>query len=166
MKPSLTLLFFFLISGFLSSCDRHQPPQFNGYIEADNIYLASPFYGVLQHLAVVRGQEVKKGQLLVHLNPDPQALALMQSAAELKQAQSMFADMIKPKRPPEIDAIKAQIAQTESRIRLAELRADRYNKLFRRNATDKDSMDAADTNLQQEEDAKAQYEANLMLAQL
>lgn len=156
---------FFLVT-LLNSCSSGEHPQFNGYVEGENIYLASPFYGVLEQLAVVRGQHVEKGQLLFKLDSNPQAINYQQIQADLEQAKNILVDIQKPKRQPEIAAIEAQIEQAEARIKLAQIRAGRYEKLFSRQATDKDSVDAAETTLQQEQDTKLQYSANLELAKL
>lgn len=150
----------------LYGCGNGEHGQFSGYVEGENIYLASPFYGVLKQLAVIRGQKVEKGTLLFKLDASPQDITILQVKAELAQAQNTLFDMKKPKREPEIAAIKAQIEQAESRINLAKIRVSRYEKLIAKRATDQDTVDAAITNLQQELDSKDLYLANLALALL
>lgn len=54
---------FFLILLTISSliaCRQSQERQIQGYVEGENIYLASPYSGILETLAVQRGQMVKK----------------------------------------------------------------------------------------------------------
>ncbi len=156
----------FLLIILLDGCGRDEHPQFNGYVEGENIYLASPFYGVLEQLAVFRGQPVKKGQLLFKLDTSPQDINLRQAQANLDQAQFTLVDLQKPKRPPEIDAIQAQIAETQARAKLAELRVRRYSKLLTRGATTQDVVDETTTTLQQIQDTKWEYMSNLALAKL
>ncbi|WP_298626704.1 HlyD family efflux transporter periplasmic adaptor subunit [uncultured Legionella sp.] len=151
---------------FINGCNFNGQEQIEGYVEGENIYIASPFYGVLEHLAVHRGEHVSKGALLFSLNSNPQQMDINQAQAELAQAQSVLADLKKPKRIQEIEAIEAQIKQTDAQIVLAELRVSRYQKLVNRQASDKDSLDAALANLQQQQQLKSQYEANLALAKL
>ena len=50
----------------LCSCGREQH-SYNGYIDADLVYLSSNFPGLLEHLNVTRGQSVEKSQLLFQL---------------------------------------------------------------------------------------------------
>lgn len=150
----------------ISSCNRPQHPQFEGYIEGESIFLASPFYGVLDKLSVQRGQQVHKGQLLFSLDPNPQQITIAQAQADLEQAKNTLADLKKPRRSPEIAAIEAQIEQTNAQITLAQIRVSRYQKLFAKQATDKDTLDAALANLQQQQDLKLQYESNLELAKM
>lgn len=164
MKFKIFILPLILIA--LSSCDRTDHPQFQGYIEGENIFLASPFYGTLLELKVLRGQHVTKDQLLFKLDPNPQAINVTQAESELEQAQNTLIDLEKPKRLPEITAIEAQIEQAKAQVELAELRVGRFTKLYTKQATDKDSLDAAKANLEQQKQLQMQYESNLALAKL
>lgn len=156
----------FMVILLISSCNNNDHQQFAGYVEGENIFLASPFYGVLQKLSVRRGQHVNKGDLLFNLDTNPQILNIAQVQAELEQARSTLADLKKPRRLPEIKAIEAQIEQTNAQIKLADIRVSRYQKLYSKQAIDRDSLDAALATLQQQQDLKLQYESNLALAQL
>jgi HlyD family secretion protein len=151
---------------FLAGCDKSDKPQFQGYIEGENIYLASPNSGKLIHLAVEGGDLVKKGQLLFKLDSQPQAFFLKEYEDEFQQAQHLLNDLMNPRRAPEILAIKAQIEQADADMQLAEIRVNRYRELFKKNAVDKDSLDVAIANLTRQQKLKAQYVANLELAQL
>jgi HlyD family secretion protein len=162
LKSILLIFTIFLVS----ACGNHNQRQFTGYVEGENIYLASPFYGNLEQLAVMRGQMVKKGQLLFSLDKNPQKINIASIEAELQQAKNTLDDMKKPRREPEIEAIKAQIEQTEALIKLAQIRVNRFQQLYTKQASDKDSLDAAIATLQQQQELKSQYESNLVLAQM
>lgn len=149
----------------ISACHKSKH-DVNGYVEGENIYLSSPFYGVLEQLSVQRGQQVKKGQLLFQLDPNPQQFQVKQVQSELQQAVKILLDLEKPKRLPEISAAQAQVDQADAQIKLAEIRLDRLRKLFARQATDRDSVDAAVANLKQLQQLKQQYQDNLKLATL
>ena len=128
--------------------------------------LASPYSGILQDIKIHRGEHVSKDQFLFRLDPKPQEINVQQAQADLEQAQRNLTDLEKPKRVPEIEAIEAQISQTEAQIQLAAIRVERYKKLYSKGATDKDTYDATVSNLQQQKDLKHQYQANLALAKL
>ncbi|KTD79391.1 HlyD family secretion protein [Legionella waltersii] len=162
LKSILTIITLFLIS----ACGNNNHRQFTGYVEGENIYLASPFYGTLEQLAVMRGQLVKRGQLLFSLDKNPQQITIASIEAELQQAKNTLDDIKKPRREPEISAIKAQIEQTEALIKLAQIRVNRFQQLYTKQASDKDSLDAAIATLQQQQELKSQYESNLALAQM
>ncbi len=164
MPLKLGAIFLLILS--IAGCGREKHHQFQGYVEGENLFLASPFYGVLIDLKVLRGQHVDKNQLLFKLDPNPQAINIEQVQAELEQAKNTLMDLEKPRRSPEILAIEAQIAQTNAQIQLAALRVDRYEKLYAKLATDKDSLDSAKANLERQKQLKQQYESNLALAKL
>lgn len=157
--PLIILIFISLLVGCGSKGQRYQ-----GYVEADNLYLASPYSGVLIERVVSRGQWVKKGDLIFKLEPNPEALIIAETEGELLQAKKIYNDLIKPRRPAEIAAIHAQIEQTNAQIRLAELRLQRMKTLYTKNAIDKESMDIAQSRLEELVQQKKQYEANLALA--
>jgi HlyD family secretion protein len=162
LKQVLACVFITLIAG----CDWQGSKQVQGYVEGENIYLASPYSGQLEELWVDKGQHVKKGQLLFKLNSSPQSIHVLSVEGNLEQAVNKLNDLEKPRRLPEIKAIEAQIEQSNAQIHLAQIRVDRLQKLYTRQATDKDSVDAAVAHLKQQQQLKQQYESNLALAKL
>jgi len=164
MRIYVVCCFFIIV--LISGCDYGPHPKFQGYVEGENIYLASPYSGKLQELLIHRGEHVEKNQFLFSLDPDPQQITIAQAQADLQQAQNTLMDLEKPRRTPEIQAIEAQIAQTEELIKLAKLRVSRFQKLYSKGATDQDTLDATISNLQQQQDLQHQYQANLALAKL
>lgn len=161
IRKNLALVFFCLVS-----CGQSDKNAWQGYVEGENIYLASPYSGVLENLAVHRGQSVKKGQLLFKLDLNPQILAVRQYTGELEQANHQLLDLQNPRRPAEIDAIRAQIEETEAALQLAKLRVERRKELYDRHAIDRESVDEALSLLKQREEQKKRYLANLALARL
>lgn len=155
-----------VLLGLLSACNHHGERSFQGYVEGQNIYLASPYSGILETLAVQRGQEVKKGAFLFQLDVNPQILQVKQILADLQQAKNLLNDLENPRRQPEVNAIRAQIAQTEAQIKLAQLRVQRYQQLVNKQAASKDALDEAIARYNEQLKLKAQYEENLKLAQL
>lgn len=139
---------------------------YQGYVENENTYLSSLFSGRLVEAFVQRGQRVTKGTLLFKLDPDPQSLQIAQAKAALLQAKQVYDDLKKPRRPPEIAAIVAQVAQADSQVKLAALRVKRNETLYAKHVLDKDSLDASLERYQELTQLKAQFEANLRLAKL
>lgn len=149
----------------LTSCGNSDQHRYQGYVEGDNIYLAAPYSGALIKSCVHRGQNVKKGELLFQLDPDPQSLQVNETAAALKQVEQVYMDLQEPRRPAEIAAIQAQIGQASSQARLAAVRMKRNQTLFDKHVLDKDTLDASRERHQELLYLKAQFEANLKLAQ-
>ncbi|KTC87318.1 MULTISPECIES: HlyD family secretion protein [Legionella] len=160
-------LFTILLVAMILSCNKSDNGNtYQGYVEGENIYLASSNSGILKKLLVSRGDQVRQGQLLFVLDDNPQILVIKQNEADLLQAEKVLLDLEKPKRVPEIEAIKAQIAQSDAELKLAEIRVSRMTTLYARHAIDKDSVDAAVAKYNEQKHLKAQYESNLQLARL
>lgn len=113
-----------------------------------------------------RGKMVTKGQLLFQLDSKPQSIVISENTAELQQAREVLKDLQKPRRTPEIDAIKAQIDEVDAQVNLAQIRVQRYKQLYQRQAVQKDTLDEAVALFQEKEMLKKQYQANLKLAQM
>lgn len=166
MKLSNRFNLLIIITLFMISCSSDHHEEFQGYIEVDNIYIASPYSGLLEHLAVHRGQEVKKGQLLFQLDKNPEILLLKEYEASIAQAEHTLKDLENPKRPPEIAAIEAQIEQIQANKKLADIRLHRQEQLFVKGAVNQDTVDEAKARFQDLLAQEIQFEANLKLAKL
>lgn len=148
----------------MSACDGSQKASYQGYVEGENLYIASPYSGVLLERFIYRGQDVKKGQVLLQLDPYPEADMVKKSEADLLQAKKLLIDLQQPRRPDEIKASEDQIGQVEAQLKLAAIRVSRNTRLVSKGALDKDSLDSSVARYQELEQQKAQYQANLDLA--
>lgn len=155
-----------LLTLLLLGCGNGNERSYQGYVEGENIYLASPYSGILEQLAVKRGQSVTQGQLLFKLDPSPQSLTIKQYQSDLQQAKDVLQDLKNPRRTQEIAAIEAQIEQVNAQLQLAQIRVGRNQKLYEKQAVDKDRLDEAIALYEQQKQLKAQYESNLALARL
>jgi HlyD family secretion protein len=80
----LSFILLLCIQGCSDEKDLYQ-----GYVEGEARYLASPFSGDLMKRFVHRGDQVVKGQPLFQLDTNPQALDLLAKEAELQQAKKI-----------------------------------------------------------------------------
>jgi HlyD family secretion protein len=76
---------------FVTGCSGRLSGVFQGYIEGEYVYVASPIGGTLTNLAVARGEEVKAGQLLFDLERDSEAASLNEAEKNLMQANAKLA---------------------------------------------------------------------------
>src|SRR5450432_4238322 len=88
MKAFLNLSLLVLVAGFFAGCSRNSPNEFQGYIEGEYVYVASPLGGALTNLSVARGDQVKTGQLLFELERNSEATAVQQAEKNLTQAKA------------------------------------------------------------------------------
>lgn len=162
IKKNLILLFFFAFT----ACDGDKHHTFQGYVESDNLLLASPFSGNLIKLSVDQGDFVNKADFLFQLDPNPQQLEVNRAGFLLEEGKFKVKDLKNPKRKPEIEAAEAAIGQVEARLRLAELRKKRYEYLYQQKAANLDSSDEAREYVIELRESKKQREAELELAKL
>ena len=82
---------FALAAFFVAGCSSNSSNVFQGYIEGEYVYVASPLGGALTNLAVARGDGVKAGQLLFELERGSEAAAVQQAEKNLAQAKANLA---------------------------------------------------------------------------
>jgi HlyD family secretion protein len=115
----------------LMSCSRPDAHRVQGYVEGEFVYVASPWPGALQTLAVRRGLQVKAGDLLFALDHTPEQAARDEAERRLAQARANLEDVKKGKRPSEIAAVAAQLSQARAALTLAEKEFARQDNLRR-----------------------------------
>ena len=76
---------------FTAGCSRNPANTFQGYVEGEYVYVASPLGGALTNLAVARGDSVTNGQLLFELERESESAACTQAEKNLAQAKANFA---------------------------------------------------------------------------
>jgi HlyD family secretion protein len=114
----------------LCSCGQSEPHGWLGYAEGDNAFISAPQPGWLAHLAVERGDLVKRGQLLFTLDDTREQAARDQAAAVLPQ-------------------MKAQIAQAQANLDFMRKSLARQQGLARANAGVPSALDQAQANYRQ-----------------
>lgn len=166
MKNFRHVLLAILAAAVFSGCGRQGSGSFQGYIEGEYVYVASPLGGALTNLAVARGESVKAGQLLFELERESEAAALAQADKNLAQAQAQLADLTKGKRPSEIAALAASLEQAKASLKLAELELARREKLLASHVVSVEEIDQSRTQKDSAAALVAQLEADLETARL
>jgi len=120
----LVLLFFIFL---LCSC-REGTTLYNGYIDADLIYLSSDFAGRLEQLFVRRGQTVQENQLLFRLE---------QTSEHYNVAMSQFSN----------DNLLSQRKEIINQIHYSELNYRRTLKIRKQDAASQNDLEVAKKDL-------------------
>ncbi len=115
---NLLLTFCFLL---LTSCETKEESTFQGYVEAEYLYIASPFAGRLDQLSVHRGQTVEANALLFILEHENEAAEVMQAEANLITAQFQVDDLKTGKREAELNIFRGQLEQAKALENLSAL---------------------------------------------
>jgi HlyD family secretion protein len=142
------LLLCIVLSGGCAVPSEH---TFQGYVEGEFVYVASPLGGQLEVLSVRRGQTVKVGDPLFQLEKDPEEAAVQEARERFRQAQNRLADLQKGKRPSEIAALEARLKEAEAALQLSAETLRRREKLYREGTIAMEDLDRARTT--QERDA-------------
>lgn len=106
---SIAFLIFFV--AMLSGCDQRKKANiFQGYVEGEYVYVASPFAGRLEKLMVLRGQIVQPTAMLYSLEAVRETKALARAEHDLNAQEAILQNLRLGKRPRELDVIRAQLA--------------------------------------------------------
>jgi len=90
-RPLIHIIGACLMILFVASC-RHPPNnRFQGYVEGEFVYVASPLAGTLESLRVQRGQQVKAGDPLFALDETMERAARDQAKAQLVLSEAEYA---------------------------------------------------------------------------
>lgn len=158
----LTGLIGLLIPGFGAS----QEPFYNGYIEADYVYVASIGGGQITNLAVDEGDLVKKGELLFALDQGQQLALLGAAELQVSSAEAALLNLQTGGRPDEVDVTRRALAKAQSDLVLATEVAARSEKLYADGQEPKSTLDTDRSNLASAQSAQAQAQAQLNVVQL
>src|SRR5260370_8295142 len=108
---------------FLNGCSDPSQDRFQGYVEGEFVYVASPLAGQLEALSVQRGQQVTTGQPLFALDEIAERAALDQGRAALILSEAEFARQEKLLRmgpAAQQDYDRARSTRDQDRQRLAQ----------------------------------------------
>ena len=130
-----------LTAALLTGCSGNSSGNFQGYIEGEYVYVASPLGGALTNLAVARGDSVTNGQLLFALERGSEADAVQQAEKNLAQAKAQLEDLTKGKRPTEIASLEAQLDRAKANLKLASDDLARREKLGGADVISKEELD-------------------------
>jgi HlyD family secretion protein len=75
---------------FIGGCSNSPPDRFQGYVEGEFVYVASPLAGQLESLQVRRGDQVKAGEPLFALDETAEKAALDMARAALVLSEAEF----------------------------------------------------------------------------
>jgi len=147
-------------------CSPESSHRFQGYIEGEYVYVASPMAGTLTNLAVARGDTVKAGQLLFELERGAEAAALAQAEMNLTQAEAQLDDLTKGRRPTEIESLKAQLERAQADLKLAEADLARREQLGSSDVISREELDQARAQREADQAQVSQLKSDLATGRL
>ena len=157
MKRSTYLIILAVSSSFVLffGCSRSEN-SLQGYVESDTTYLAAPLSGKLDRLSVERGQLVKTGDELFHLDEAPESFSVRMSNEQLKIQTAKLLNLFQGKRELALKQYETQVEESASRLLLAKQQHERIGQLYQSGSVTTDALNAAENTLHV---AKAEYES-------
>lgn len=159
-KQGAILLTLLLVAGiasiiwFLWSANRITTD--NAFVEGTIHPVASKVPGLVMKVHVVENQRVKKGDLLVELDPTDYQVRESAARAALELAMNDTSGD-----EPRIRAMEAEVAQARSRLAQAEIDLARYRRLAERDVVPLESVEKLETARNIERERLAEREATL-----
>jgi HlyD family secretion protein len=132
-----------LALALLPGCNNEPDSAWQGYIEGEYVFLASPYAGQLEKLYVRRGERIEAGKPVFALEQESERAARLEAQERLRVAQARLGNLKVPKRPPEIEALRAQLNQARAARTLAALQLEQAEKLFKGNFIAQTRLDEA-----------------------
>ena len=105
------------------------PPGWNGYVEADYVYVAAPVPGVIERLAVREGATGAAGALLFEVEDQRQRALLRAAEARVAAAAANVQDLATGSRAAEIEVIRASVGKAEAELGLTQATLARTEQL-------------------------------------
>jgi HlyD family secretion protein len=114
----------------LAGCGQPASDYLQGYIEGEYAMLAAPFAGQLQKLYVRRGDPVESGKPTFALEQESERAARLQAEEQLRSAEARLENLRAGRRPAEIAALRAEVAQAKSALALSTSQLAQQRRLF------------------------------------
>lgn len=127
----------------LAGCGEKPADTFPGYAEADYVRLAAPIAGTLVKLHLNPGDMAQVSAAAFVLEQDSERAAREEAQHRVARAQNLLLNLRQGKRPDELAAIRAQLAQAQAALALSGAELARSQKLVGRDFLSPASLDQA-----------------------
>lgn len=118
------------IAASLAACSEPPSDRFPGYAEADYVRISPALAGTLLQVPLKKGDAVKRGAPAFVLEQESETAARAEAAFRVQSAEATLANLKKGKRPDEIAAAQAQLAQAQAAARLSAADLARQTRLI------------------------------------
>ena len=153
-----------ILALLLAGCGPKPNPPLQGYVEGEYVRVAAPFAGTLVRLAVQRGAEVAPGAPLFALEAESEDAARREAEERLRRAEAQAEDLRKGRRPSEIEAVHAQLAQAEAASVYSQKELARQEDLLDKGFVSRAKVDEARAARDRDRSRVAELQADLTTA--
>ncbi|HEY0853260.1 MAG TPA: HlyD family efflux transporter periplasmic adaptor subunit [Devosia sp.] len=141
-------------------------PSWNGYVEADYVYVGAPSAGTIETVVAREGQAVKAGEVLFILDSRQQQAVLRAAEARVEAARANAENLATGSRAAEIDVIRANLEKANADLALAQSQSERSDKLLVEGLVPQAKADQDRATLRSAYAQVNQLEAQLRVAEL
>ncbi|MGV8898059.1 MAG: HlyD family secretion protein [Burkholderiaceae bacterium] len=163
---TLFMLGFVGIAAALAACAEQPSGSFPGYAEADYVRVSTPIAGTLLTLHFKKGDQARRGAPAFVLEQESETAARAEAAFRVQSAESVLANLKKGKRPDEIAAAQAQLAQAQAALRLSAADLKRQTQLIDAHFISAARLDEARAAVLRDQARVRELQAQLRLQQL
>jgi HlyD family secretion protein len=125
----------------LPGCKPRPASGWQGYLEAEFVYVAAPLAGRLEQLAVQKGTRVAANAPLFTLERASELAAQREAEDRLRSARARLEDLKKGSRPSELAALEARLEQARAAAELSQRELTRFTDLAKTGATTASDLD-------------------------
>jgi HlyD family secretion protein len=149
-----------------AGCGGPRETRWQGYLEADFVYVAAPLAGQLDKLHAREGARVEAGAPLFELERSAELATQRQAEEQLRAAEARLADLRKGSRPSELAALEARLEQARAVTELTRLEFERVESLHKTYVVSDNDHDRARLAYQQAARQLEELTAQLATARL
>jgi len=166
MLESVTAWISALLAAVLPGFGEDPTPVYNGYVEAEYVYVAPSITGRIHSLSVAEGQDIVAGAFLFDMDATQQRAALRAANARVAQSEANLRNLETGSREQEIEVIRASLEEARAQQTLARSTLERTESLFARDIVTQAKVDTDRASLERANAHVAQLEAQLSVAEL
>jgi HlyD family secretion protein len=163
---TICVLLMLNIAMLITGCSEKPAEVFPGYAEAEYVRLSTPIAGTLLKQPFKKGDRVKRGATAFVLEQESERAARDEASFRVQQAQATLANLKKGKRPDEVAAAQAQLAQAEAALRLTSADLARQTKLLNAHFIAAARLDEARAAVERDQGRIKELQAQLRVQQL
>ena len=149
-----------------AGCDKPANDTLQGYAEGEYVRVGAPFAGTLVRLDVQRGSSVPAGAPLFALEAENESAARREAEDRLGNAEAQLENLRKGRRPTEIDAVRAQLAQAQAAAAFSAAELKRQEDLLAKGFATRQQLEEARTAAARDRARVEELQAQLATAHL
>jgi HlyD family secretion protein len=157
----LPLASWLLVGAALQACDESNGRRVVGFLESDRVEITAENSELITRFAVVEGQAVRKGDLLVEQDTARIDARLAEAEAMLAQSRGRFDELTRGPRREQIIAARANVDGATRELEFRRREYERAKKVFEQHLSSREAVDQAQAALDAAEAALEFEEARL-----